>query len=244
MSDQSVKIKLQKFEGPLELLMYLIRSSELDIYDIPIAEITAQYLEYLDMMARLDLNVASEFVVMASHLIYIKSKMMLPDEYGSEEEEEVDYRAALVEQLLEYQKYKEASEELQQKGQEATRLMPRPPQQLKLDYEQETVWHDVSLFELLRTFSRIISYIPDDYLYQIAPETITVSSRIDELKKLFESSREMSFSDLFYNNMKKYELIVTFLAVLELMKTRFLLARQEELFGEITLLRSKTESQD
>ena len=235
----SYKVKLDIFEGPLDLLLYLIKKSEIDIHNIPIAQITEQYLAYLELMEILDLNVAGEFLVMAATLMQIKSQMLLPPEVAPlEEQEEEDPREALVRQLLEYQRFKAAAQNL---GELATRqqtFFRRPADgAVAAVVAGEEPFFEASLFDLLTAFSKVVKEIPKETFYQIIKESFTVEEKVRFLRELLQQQEQVTFQELFGAGRSKLELIATFLALLELIRQRFVAARQQGLFGGILLVK-------
>jgi segregation and condensation protein A len=225
-----LKVRLAVFEGPLDLLLHLIRSQRIDIYDIPIAEITAQYLEYLDVMRDLNLDVASEFLVMAATLAHIKSRMLLPVHEKDEEEE--DPRAELVHQLLEYQRYKEASMGLRERLEQRALLHGRPADG---ERQREEIFMDVSLFELLRVFREVISTAAEGPALTVAPDRFAVVDKMGQIADLLATRETVGFRELFPPGAERGEIIAAFLAVLELVRMRIVRLAQAEFGGEITL---------
>jgi len=232
-----MKIKLEVFEGPLDLLLYLIRKEEIDIYDIPIAKITQQYLEYLEFMKLLDLNIAGEFILMAATLMHIKSKMLLPpDPNEVKEEEEVDPRLELVQKLLEYKKFKEAAGQLLEMGIRQKDVFAR-----------SVVYHieddskpcfEASLFDLITAFNKILKDIPKDVFYEVIKDEFTVEGKMHDIFHLLVNKPLILFSDLFSNAKSKFEVVTIFLAVLELIRLKEIVAIQDRLFAEIKIERN------
>jgi segregation and condensation protein A len=223
------KVKLQQFEGPLDLLLFLIKKEELNIYDIPIAQITQQYLEYIRMLEFLNLELAGEFLVMAATLMRIKARMLLPVS-PDEAEEDVDPRAALVQQLLEYQKFKEAASQLETMEYQRRLVFPRPePEDGDAVVEVEYTYN---LFELISAFKKVLEKAQVRYI-EVRPEEISLEERIEALKARIEEAGKMAFGDLFAADTSKMDLVVTFLALLEILKMGFATARQTKPFGEI-----------
>lgn len=231
---QGLPVRLDIFEGPLDLLLHLIREHKVDIADIPIAQITEQYLQYLELLKTLNLDVAGEFLVMAATLTHIKSRMLLPvDEEGESGETGEDPREELVRQLQEYQKYKEAGLGLKQL-EENRRLIfspgsigPEPPR--RTDYPIE-----VSLFELISALKKLVESLPEERQLEIERDQLTVAEKIAYILERFGgTTAEIAFEDLFEENNSVGELIVTFLAILELMRLRMLRAWQAEGGGRI-----------
>lgn len=232
------KVKLEVFEGPLDLLLYLIRQEEIDIYDIPIARITQQYLEYLEFMKSLDIEIAGEFLVMAATLLKIKSRMLLPRHTEIEGEEAEDPRRDLVQQLLEYKKFKEIAERLGEKEYHQRQMFPRPRGGFDNAAEiipPEPPAPEVGMFELLNAFKQVLERIDKLKLYEIVGEDISIEERIDFVLQVITRRRRMTFMELFENEHRRLVMVVTFFALLELMRLGRVSVRQEQLFGEITI---------
>ncbi len=236
------KVQLDVFEGPLDLLLYLIRKEEVDIYDIPIERITTQYMQYLDLMRMLDLNIAGEFLVMAATLMMIKSRMLLPPEERPEmEEEEEDPRWDLVRQLIEYKKFKDAAQFLRERALGREDVFGRESAEAHLGPRAEIPLQDVGLFDLLSAFNRALSRVKTEDLREIFAERYTVSEKIDEILARIRETPELSLTRLFEGMRSRHEIVVTFLAVLELIRLRHLTVRQSALFGEIVIARAGEE---
>ena len=194
----SYKIKLEIFEGPLDLLLYLIKKEEVDIYDIPIAKITDQYLEYLEMMKLLDLDIAGEFIVMAATLMQIKSKMLLPpDETPQEELLEEDPRSELVKRLLEYKKFKEAADALAEKETLASRMYSRKSEEKEPVEVEDSPFFEASIFDLLTAFSKILKEVPKESFYKLVKDEFTVSEKIHDIFHMLVNEPKVYFSKLF-----------------------------------------------
>ena len=239
-------VKLQVFEGPLDLLLYLLDKNKVNIYDIPIVEITAQYMEYIAEMKRQDLDVLSEFLVMAATLIDIKSKMLLPKNPG-DEEEETDPRAELVQQLLEYKMYKCMAYELKDRQVDAQRVMfkkPTIPEEV-LAYEEplnvEELVSDITLAKLNEIFKSIMRKQQDKIdplrskFGKIEKEEVSLEEKTEYLENYATTHKHFSFRSLLEAQSSKVEVIVTFLAILELMKTGKILISQEHIFDDIQI---------
>jgi len=230
------KVKIDVFEGPLDLLLYLIRKNEVDIYDIPVAEITEQYIEYINLMKMLDLDIAGEFLVMAATLIQMKSAAMLPTGATVEDDELMMTREELVRQLLEYKKFKSAASVLSKREEAQRNLFTRSfvdPGFEGLDLKEFRV--DATLFDLLSAFRMVLKQLPEDQLTGFREETFTVQQKIDDILNQFDIRKRVEFATLFAKSSSRLEVIVTFLAVLELIKTRRIIARQAQLFSRIWL---------
>jgi segregation and condensation protein A len=230
-------VKLDIFEGPLDLLLYLIRQQEVDIYDIPIASITQQYLEYINIMKSLDLEVAGEFLVMAATLIKIKSKMLLPRHEELEGPEAEDPRRDLVQQLLEYKKFKEAASRLEEREEHQRLMYPRPKGAFEKqdDSQAEPPPPEVGLLDLLQAFRQVVERIDKVKLYEIVGEDITIEERLNFVLKEITEKKQMKFFDLFASQTRKLVLVITFFAMLELIRLGHITVRQEGLFGEIMI---------
>jgi segregation and condensation protein A len=243
----SIPIKLQVFEGPLDLLLHLIDKNKLNIYDIPIVVITEQYLDYIKQMEEKNLDIMSEFLVMAATLINIKSKMLLPPVKNDEEEELVDPREELIERLLEYKKYKHVSIELKEKQLDAERFLykgPTIPEEVK-NYEEivpvESILEGIDLSKLYHIFSKVIKKQVDKVdpirstFGKIEREEYSIQDKISYLKDLLQQTKIISFQHLLEKGQSKQEVIATFLAVLELMKMGMIQIKQDEIFDDIMI---------
>lgn len=239
-------VKLQVFEGPLDLLLYLLDKNKVNIYDIPIVEITAQYMEYIAEMKRQDLDVLSEFLVMAATLIDIKSKMLLPRD-PDDEEEEINPRAELVQQLLEYKMYKCMAYELKDRQVDAQRVMfkkPTIPEEV-LEYQEplnvEELVSDITLAKLNEIFKSIMRKQQDKIdplrskFGKIEKEEVSLEEKTEYLENYATTHKHFSFRSLLEAQSSKVEVIVTFLAILELMKTGKILISQEHIFDDIQI---------
>jgi segregation and condensation protein A len=239
--DNDYKVKLDIFEGPLDLLLYLIKKDEIDIYDIPIERITRQYLEYLDAFKILDLDVAGDFVVMAANLIYIKSRSLLPKDMQPPEEgaEETDPRWELVRQLIEYKKFKDAAAHLQMRELDQEGRFTRLATEAEAPAERPL--EEVSIFDLINAFNTALKRItkPED-LREIFEENFTVSDKIDLIMKMTAARVALRFSELFAVVASRTEVVVTFLALLELVRLKQVRAQQNQEFGEIELVRAES----
>lgn len=225
------RVKLEVFEGPLDLLLFLIKKDEIDIYDIPIAHITEQYLEYLNLMEQLDISVAGDFLVMAATLIYIKSKMLLPPEPKLEGEEDLneDPRAELVERLLEYQKFKAAASMFYSRAEIEAATYTRGA--IETDTSNPEV--SATVFDLLRVFREILKRAESAVEMEIHRDEITMAEKLAQINQMLSERFEINVRELFELAHSKRELILTFLAFLELVKETKITLVQRELFGEI-----------
>ena len=230
-SQDTYKVRLEAFEGPLDLLLYLIKKDQIDIYDIPIARITKQYLEYVQLLESLDIEVAGDFLVMAATLIYIKSKMLLPPEPKVEGEEDLneDPRIELVEQLLEYQKFKSAANMLHEKAEVEGACYTRGV--LATDKNNPEV--TATVVDLLRVFKDLLDRAKEVKEMEIQREEMSMSEKLTQIRKLLAERKEINVREVFALANSKLELILTFLAFLELVKESYLLLVQRQLFGDI-----------
>ncbi len=233
--NSNYNVKLEQFEGPLDLLLYLIKKNELDICDIPIALITRQYLEYINLMKELNLEVAGEFLVMASTLIQIKSSMLLPSQAENDEEEVFeDPRAELIKRLLEYSRYKDAAVQLNERTQlgrdHFARNFPSSEIQQAGDLDQPL---ELELFDLIEAFRKIIIKAPKKSFHEVSAESISISERINEILSLLQERDILPFEDLFADCRDVDYLVATFLAILELCKLKMIRVSQNEQFGKI-----------
>lgn len=237
------KVKLEVFEGPLDLLLYLIKKEEIDIYDIPIARITDQYLEYLELMKLLDLNIAGEFLVMAATLIHIKSKMLLPPEATEgEDKEEEDPRAELVKRLLEYKKFKEAASQLSHMESHQRHFFARvAPGVQDAESQVKNEFFEASLFDLITAFTKVLKDIPKDAFHEVIKDEFTVSEKIHDILHFLVEQPVILFTELFKRAKNRLEIITTFLAVLELIRLKEVIVRQASPFAEIEVIKN-TES--
>jgi segregation and condensation protein A len=229
-----VDVRLENFEGPLDLLLYLIKKNDLNISDIPIAQITQEYLAYLDLMKDLDLETAGDFLVMASMLMQIKAQMLLPVPDAGEEEGP-DPRTELMNRLIEYQQYKEASGILLGFHDRAKEVQYRaaPPQ-----FGDDDFTLKASVFDLLNAFKRLLEEAPKE-AEQILRDEVPLEARIREVLELLTEKTSVSFDELFSGGRRRIELIVTFMAVLELMRLKQIVARQADVFGTIRIYKAE-----
>jgi segregation and condensation protein A len=232
-------IKVEAFEGPLDLLLHLIKKNELDIYNIPIASITRQYLEYLELMRELNLDVAGDFLVMASTLLQIKSRTLLPAYLNEEagEEEEEDPRAELVRRLLEYQRYKDAADRLaggELLGRDVFARKFVAPELAESEPADPPL--EVELFELIEAFQRVLAKVPEGSIHEVITERISVADRINEILSRLEGRESIAFDDLFVDFLTREYVIATFLAILELCKLRLVNVVQMQSFGSIWIV--------
>lgn len=236
------KIRLDIFEGPLDLLLYLVKKDHLNIYDIPIAKVTAQYLEYINFMQLLDLNIVGDFLVMAATLMQIKSKMLLPAEELALQEEQEDPRAELVKRLLEYEKFKQVAENLRQREAGQQEIFKRPKTEVPEEYKtqaKEESYFEASIFDLINAFSKALKDVPREVFYEVVKDQFTVEQKVHDILHLLLLQTEIKLSQLFQKSKSKIEIVVIFLAILELAKMKEIVARQDVEFEDIVILRNK-----
>ncbi len=233
-----MKVRLDIFEGPLDLLLYLIKKNHLDIYNIPITDVLSQYIQFLDLMRLLDINVASEYMVMAATLIQIKSRMLLPRPQEEQPEEE-DPRDELVRKLLEYQKYKEIASILKQKEQFRLDYVTRPS--ASVDFESKEVYFEASIFDLINAFKTALKDVPREIFFEVIKDEYTVEEKIHHILNLILEKPKVSLSQLFQSARSKMEIVATFLAILELIRLKEIVALQEGVFSDIVITKNERE---
>ena len=243
MSDPSAAEKqhfhLGQFDGPLDLLLFLIRKSEVNIYDIPIASITEQYLSFLGFATKVDLDTMTEFYLMASTLLYIKSKMLLPIELSLDDEFE-DPRKELVDKLIEYQRIRKLSDLMADREGEVEWIIERTRSQRILPFSDEGIWEQVSVWDLLQTFSSLLSNLSSERIIDLYEE-VSVNEKITLISELLEEHDEFMFTDL-VKKRTLLEIVCSFWAVLELVKERRIVVLQNRLFGDIRIRARRAEA--
>ena len=230
------KVQLDQFEGPLDLLLYFIRRDEIDIYDIPISNITSEYLQVIEDMKSMNLSIAGEFILMAATLMKIKSKMLLPRPILDEDGEPIDPRTQLVEQLLEYQQYKGLSIELSKRWNEQSSRHSRGVLEQIENVEQiESFYKEVSLFDLAKYFKEVMDRMPVISSYELKRETISLDYKKEHILQCFDGDGILSFKRLLSNCENKIEMIITFLALLDLIRLSKVTVFQNNLFDKIEI---------
>lgn len=238
----SYKLKLDVFEGPLDLLLYLIKKNDLDIKDIPIASITEQYLQYIDMMKMLDLDVVGDFLVMAATLMQIKSKMLLPPDPAEAEAPAEDPRDELVRRLQEYQQFKEIAENLKLKEQARQDLFSRqldPATAKSFVDDAKEVYFEATLFDLISALTTALKRAPEEIMHEIIKEEHTIEKKIHDILHLLLENPTVQLKELFTKARSKLEVIVTFMATLELIRLREIVAVQKRPFEDILVMRNR-----
>ncbi len=235
------QVKLEHFEGPLDLLLYLIKEHEVDIYDIPISLVTQQYLQYLELLKLLDLEVGSEYLLMAATLLRIKSKMLLPRRPEEDDDEAVDPREELVQRLLEYRQFKEAAGVLSEHQEKNADVYYHPPVE---NWEEELngvetfdtrLVGNLNLWDLLQAFKFTLDRTTEDPDRTVERETISIEDRMDDILDNLKKRKSVFFSSLFQEELSRSFLIVTFLALLELIRQNRVVFEQTDTLGEIWL---------
>ena len=229
----SQRFRLEIFEGPLDLLLHLIKKNEVDVYDIPIAKITDQYLEVLGVLEELDLDLAGEYLVMAATLMHIKSRMLLPASEDDEEEEE-DPRSELVQQLEEYKRFREAAAHLAERDILHRDVFPRAPEALKRDEREPPPLKQLATADLLDALREVLKRLPETSPHEIIENRASVPDRIPVILERLRAG-DIDFASLFPADVTRYDIVTTFLALLELVRLRAVRATQAERFGPIRL---------
>lgn len=230
-SRDELKLRLGEFAGPLDLLLYLIRQEQANIFDIPVAKITDEYLKYVRLMKRLDIAVAADFLVMAAQLIEIKSRMLLPRDPLAVEEELDDPRKELVDRLLEYEKFKAAAEMLYEKGTVERAVFPRG----KIESDDNNAEISATVFDLLTVFEKVLSRHKEEVKLEIEREEISLSDMIRNIKNRIKEFGEISVREFFEELASRRELVTAFVAVLEIVRTESIRLIQRQTFGDIIL---------
>lgn len=231
-SRDEINLELGEFAGPLDLLLYLIRQEQANIFDIPIAKITDEYLRYVRLMEKLDISVAAEFIVMAATLIEIKSKMLLPKEPTFDGEEEIeDPRQELVDQLLEYEKFKRASEMLYERSTIEEAIFTRGT----IESDENNLEVSATVFDLLKVFQKIMERHKEEVQMEIAREEMSLAEMLKNLKNRILEVKKLSLLEFFKEMKTRNELVLAFIAVLEIVRTESVKLQQTQTFGDIIL---------
>ncbi|MCH8871470.1 segregation/condensation protein A [candidate division KSB1 bacterium] len=232
------RVQLQNFEGPLDLLLFLIKKNEVEIYDIPVADITQQYLEYLNMIELLDLDNASEFVLMAATLIRIKAQMLLPKPELEDDEEAEDPREELVRRLLEYQRYKEVAWEISDLEKEQRQHFARSAYSFNFEDDQDLeeeklLGKEISIFDLISVFAEVIKRIPPRTEHIVEQISVTIEEQAEVIMALLEKQERVLLTEMLQKIKERIVVIVTFIALLDLVKSKQLQLNQNNPFAEI-----------
>jgi segregation and condensation protein A len=247
MRPREYEVKLDLFEGPLDLLLYLVTRAEVNIVDIPVAQITTQYLEYLDLMRELNIDVAADYLHMAATLTYLKARELLPPVEGetlAQPEEGIYNKEELIRQLLEYQKFKQAAGALKNFEAEQISLFPRGTAETVDAAPVEGDGIDLgslSMFDILAAFKRVLerAQTEDEYRHSVRLDDVKIDDRIERVLSMLTDKSEVRFEELFADDLRKMVIVVTFMALLELVKMQEIVFRQEERFGAIIVTRKK-----
>ena len=244
------EVKLDVFEGPLDLLLYLVTKAEVDIINLPVAQITAQYLEYLDLMRVINIDIAADYLHMAATLTYLKARELLPPVEGenlAQPEEGIYNREELIRQLLEYQKFKQAAGAFKNFEAEQIHLFKRgAPDSIETDGagDDGVDFGTLSLFDILSAFKRVLERAKneDEYRQTVLADNVKIDDRIEHVLSVLTDRTEVRFEDLFTDDLRKLVIVVTFMAILELVKMQEIVFRQEERFGPIIVTRRPSQS--
>ncbi len=239
-TDEILRVKLSRFEGPLEVLLYLIKSQEIDIFDIPIAKITEQYLAFLEMMEEENLDIAGEYLVMAATLIQIKSKMILPVDMDDEDDiDEEDPRLELVEKLIAYRKYRDITSTLQEMEERRDDWFTRnaKPVMEVDENDEDGEFIEVSLFDLTKAFKGVLRFLAEDVPHTVEMEGASVDEKIDYIRDLLDEQESVAWMELFEESRSRVELVCSFLAILELCRMGAISAHQHKSYGDIRLFK-------
>ena len=242
-TDAVLRLHLDEFEGPLEVLLYLIKAQEVDIFDIPILQITEQYLKFLDLMEEENLEIAGDYLVIAATLIQIKSKMLIPVEIDDEEDEfdEDDPRMELVEKLIAYRMYRDSAERLKLLEFERSNWFTRNarPSEKELGPDPDAEYIDATLFDLSQAFKNVLKYLKNDQFHTVEEEESSVDEKVDYIQTILDMQESVEWEDLVNVCKGKVEIICTFLAILELCRMRIISLNQHASYGNIRLFREK-----
>lgn len=228
------KINIPEFEGPLDLLLFLIRKNDLNIYDIPIAFITEEYLKYLETMREFNIDLAGEFLSMASELMLIKSRMLLPQEGVVEEEEGIDPRAELARRLLEYQRFKMAAKRLTERPMLGRDLFKHGVR-CTIEGESDEIPVSGEVFQLMQAFSEILKRVPKDIYHEVTVDRIGITERIYQLIDRLNEQSTLLLEEVLPDPLTRYDIVITFMALLEMTRLKMIRIHQEEQFGKIAI---------
>ena len=238
------KVKLTEFEGPLDLLLFFIKRDELDIYDIPISKITKEFLEYLHLLTELDLEIAGDFIVVAAELMQIKVRMLLPKAPGEVEED--DPRAELVRRLLEYKRFKEASMMLERLEHEQTRLYYRQdfhsdPRHVTLEDQEESL-KNITMFNLMSAFKKVLENVPKKIYHDVELMNVSIDEQMSYIADMLRVRDQVTFFELVSNMFEKIRIIVTIIAMLEMVKNKIIAIRPAEYEDDFIVYKVRTET--
>lgn len=236
------RVNVEVFEGPLDLLLHLIKKNDLDIYDIPVAFVLEEYMRYIDTIKELDIDLAGEFLLMAAELAHIKSRLLLPDETAKIEEEELDPRADLVKRLLEYQQFKQASEKLVERkmlGRDV--FLPLAPERVEAPSDGPI---EGNVYDLVEAFSKILKRVPAEKYHEVAIDRISINDRIYQIVGLVKKDATITLDDLLIADLARYDIVITFLALLEMCRLKMIRVYQSQTFGPLYIQGIMTEVSD
>lgn len=239
-TDETLRLHLDRFEGPLEVLLYLIKSQEIDIFDIPISIIIDQYLAFIELMHEENLEVAGDYLVLAATLVQIKSKMLIPVDLDEEDEEidEEDPRLELVEKLIAYRKYRDVASRLATLEEERANWYTRNAKPKIESTDEDNEFIEVSLYDLIEAFKTSIRYLTEDEDHIIEGESCSVDEKIEQLQRLLDLNDSIAWSDIFKECTNRMELVCSFLAILELCRMGAIRAHQHTTYGDIRVFKA------
>jgi segregation and condensation protein A len=244
MTDEVLRLRLDNFEGPFEVLLYLIRSQEIDIFDIPIVRVTEQYLQLIDQMRTENLDLAGDFLVMAAQLIEIKSKMILPVDIEDEDEEveEEDPRLELVEKLLEYRRFRDLAKGLGNRGEMCEAWYGRRVKPMADSADDEEDYLEVSLYDLLKAIRAILRFLMEDPILDVMGEGASIEEKVSSISERLEAGESVTWMQLYHECRSRVEVVCCLLAILELCRMRRIRAHQHHSFGDIRLFAHKDDT--
>lgn len=240
-ANNEYRVNLEVFEGPLDLLLYLIKKNDLDIYDIPVAFLLEEYMRYLDTLRELDIDLAGEFLLMAAELAHLKSKLLLPEEGVGDEEEGIDPRADLVARLLDFQRYKEVSEQLAERSMLGRDVyVPQAPERVENSADGPI---EGDVYELVEAFSKLLKKVPEAQFHEVAVDRISINDRIYQILDQLKAKATMTLEELLppLTEITKYDIVISFIALLEMARLKMISVYQNESFGSIFLQRAMEE---
>lgn len=230
--EQTYTVNLTQFEGPLDLLLYLVRKNDLNIYEVPIAFITEEYLRYLESSKELNVNVAGDFLQMAAELMLLKSRLLLPSEQGEEEEELLDPQAELARRLLIYQRFKVAAQLLNSRWLLGRDLF-RKGSGARIPEAQEEIPVQGEVYQLMQAFSKVLARLPKDVYHEVRADRMSIADRIYQLMEILAEKKALTLMELLPDPLTRYDVVITFLALLEMTRLKMIFIYQEEAFGKL-----------
>lgn len=243
--NQEFKVKLPTFEGPLDLLWNLIKKSKLDITEISLSQITAEYIDYINLLKSLDIDIASDFVLMASTLLHYKSQILLPVDNDLEDDYDPPLPQELVDQLMEYKKYQEAAHKLDELSENQGEYYPRGGTQFVFDFEEgREGWEEIGLLGLINAFAQVAESFDLQLVKEVEVDEVSVEQGMEQVRSKLKSNNNFLFSELFGDKPSKVELVSIFLALLEMVRIREIAIKQHQLFGEIRIFQRELEDEN